>query len=113
MIETIPNRHPDRPIVCALTTPYSGACPVTGEPQAGSTITVRYAPAGRLIGLRAVAAWLEVQRDDAIDLETIVQRLAVAATQAVGVVVEVHGSFVLQGGITLCVSSSAPEKTNE
>jgi NADPH-dependent 7-cyano-7-deazaguanine reductase QueF len=102
-VKTIPNSNPTVQTTVTLITPYAGACPHSGEPQLGSTISIEYAPADRLLELHAVAEWIAPfsAGDEAIDLETVAQRCAVAAAQAVGVPVVVIASYILRNGVRL------------
>ena len=102
-MRTIPNSNPGVQTAVTLTTPYSRACPHSGEPQPGSTITVEYTPADRLLELHAVAEWLAPfsHGDEAMDLETVAQRCAVAAAEAVGVSVVVIASYILANDVRL------------
>jgi hypothetical protein len=111
MLETLPNRYPDIPARVRIQTPYSGACPVSGEPHAGSWIAVEYAPGAVILGFDAVAAHLPTYAIEATDVEAIVQMLARDCAEALGVGVEVSAYYILQGGIVLiCNSSIAPGK---
>lgn len=103
LLAVIPNRA--GPVRVALTTPCAGLCPVSGEPREGSTLTLRYQPAAVLIGLDAVALWLGTQTREALDLETLVQRLAHDAAAAAGMAVEAEGAFVLRDGISMTVTA--------
>jgi NADPH-dependent 7-cyano-7-deazaguanine reductase QueF len=87
-------------------TPYHAACPHSGEPQTGSTITVRYAPKDRLIELHAIAQYLAAFSvgDEAVDLETVAQRTARDAGAAVGVPVVVVARYLLRGGLEVVVT---------
>lgn len=100
-MRTIPNSHADIATYITLTTPYTGACPHSGEPQNGSTIAVRYAPKDRLLELHAVTEWLRPLSTgtEAMDLETVAQCVAVAARAALDVPVVVIASYVLRDGM--------------
>jgi len=58
-----------------------------------------------LIGLDAVALWLGTQTCEALDLETLVQRLARDAAVAAGVTIETEGAFLLRDGISITVTA--------
>lgn len=102
-MKTIANAHPGMSTVVELITPYAGGCPHSGEPQPGTTITVRYAPASLLLELHAVSEWLApfATGDEAIDLETLAQRLHAAAHEALGVPVEIITDYHLRNGMKL------------
>lgn len=106
-IETIPNRYPGLNTTVTLTTPFVAACPHSGEPQPGSTVSVTYQPKEKLIGLRAVKAYLDelARGDDPLDLETVVQLVAMACGEAVGPV-EVEAVYKLRDGLEMVCSAS-------
>lgn len=112
-METLRNRHPDIPIRVRIQTPYSGACPVSGEPQPGSWLAIEYTPAAVILGFDAVARHLPTYATEATDVEAVAQMLARDCAAALGVAVDVSAYYILRGGIVLtCNSSTAPEKTN-
>lgn len=109
MLDTIPNGHPDIPTLVRLTTPYSSACPASGEPQTGSTIAVIYRPMRRLIELHAVQAYLRrfSEGDEPIDLETVAQCTARDVAAVLGVPVVVSAHYLLRGGLEMrCICQS-------
>lgn len=107
-LNTIPNTHPELSTRVRLVTPYAGACPHSGEPQPGSTMTLIYTPAALLIELHAVEQYLaRFAEGDAIDLETVVQETARDAAAAVGVPVTVIGRFHLRRGLEMVVTCRA------
>lgn len=112
-METLPNRYPGIRARVRIQTPYSGACPVSGEPQPGSWIAIAYTPAAVILGFDAVAAHLPTYATAATDVEAVAQMLARDCAGALGVAVEVEAHYILRGGIVLtCNSSIAPEKTS-
>ncbi|HEU5088543.1 MAG TPA: hypothetical protein VFT99_13900 [Roseiflexaceae bacterium] len=102
---TLPNSHPDVATLVCLTTPCVALCPHSGEPQAGSTITVRYRPGAALIELHAVQTWLMEQAggSEALDLETLAQRCARWAAACAGVPVTVIARYRLRGDLEMTV----------
>jgi NADPH-dependent 7-cyano-7-deazaguanine reductase QueF len=108
-MNTIPNSNPGSDTTIELTTPCAALCPHSGEPQAGSTLTIRYRPAAVLLELHAPAQWLQAQAagDEPTDLETLAQKAAHDATAALGVAVEVEARYLLRGGLGMwvCVRS--------
>src|SRR5512147_22983 len=105
-METLPNRYPDIPICVRIQTPYSGACPVSGEPQPGSWVAVAYTPAAVILGFDAVARQLPTYASEATDVEAIAQMLARDCAAALGVAVAVEAHYILRGGIVLTCNSS-------
>jgi hypothetical protein len=78
-IKTIDNRKPQVSITVTLTTPIAAICPYSHEPQNGSYISITYQPQDKLIELHAVEEFIKElgQGTEAIDLETVVQLLAI------------------------------------
>lgn len=113
-MRTIPNSNPTVPTRITLTTPMHALCPHTGEPQRGSTLAIIYSPAAGLLELHTVEEWLQTQLTEALDVETLTQRAAQAASAAAGVPVSVIARYILRNGLELvceCQSlSTAPEK---
>ena len=105
MIATLPNANPNNRTTVRLRTPYSGACPHSGMPLAGSWIEVVYAPAAVIIELSAVAAHLPSYATAAIDVETVTQRLAQDCAAALGVSVSVNAYYVLRDDIEMWVTA--------
>lgn len=111
MLKTIANSAPRQLTAISLRTPAAALCPHSGEPQPGSTLTIRYTANEQLLDMRAVLVWLATLPHEAIDLETLVQRLATDAASALQTMVTVEGDFILRDGLGLrCTSSTAPEK---
>ncbi len=85
--------------------PLPRMCPVSGNPQPGSWIAVRYRPAGRALEVYALADYLERYiggwlRDGAHirDMEQTIATIAADCTAAVGVAVTVRARLVLDAG---------------
>lgn len=83
-----------------VTFPVSNWCPVSHEPQPGSTITLSYMPSDCLIDV-ADLAWLRPDADWPRDLEAVVAYLKAQAEAALGVPVSVAASFLLANGVVL------------
>lgn len=114
MIGTLPNRNPLIATRVRLRTPYSGACPVSGYPLAGSWIEIQYAPADCILELSTIAAHLPTYADEARDVETIIQMLAQDCAAALGVSVNIAAYYKLRDGIELwCQVSSFATATTE
>lgn len=109
MIATIPNAHPDIATTIRLTTPYSAACPHSGEPQAGSVVVVEYRAGALLLELHAVQQYLArfSEGDTPVDLETVVQEMARDCAAALGVRVTVEARYLLKNGLELRCSSTS------
>ncbi len=101
MLVTLPNRNPNISTDVRIKTPYSGACPHTGMPLAGSWIAVSYTPGAYILGLNSVALHLPSYATEAIDVETVAQMLARDCAEALGVHVTVEAYYLLREGIEL------------
>jgi|SRR5687767_9827898 len=101
-IETIENKKPNIKTTVTIFTPFSNACPHSGEPQVGSLITVTYSPKDRLIGLRAIDEYLKelAKGKEAMDLETVVQMVYMECKQ-IGIDSIVRGMYKLRGGLEM------------
>lgn len=106
MIATMPDLRPDVSSGAQThTLPLPPMCPVSGNPQPGSYVAVRYAPAGctlEVYDLEAhiqhfVGGWL---RDGAHirDMEQMIATLAADCAASVGVPVRVRARLVLDAG---------------
>jgi NADPH-dependent 7-cyano-7-deazaguanine reductase QueF len=106
VIGTIPNDHPGIHTRVRIVTPYSGGCPESGEPQAGSTIAVEYTPGTKLIELHAVQEYLKrfSEGDTPIDLETVAQETARDCAAALQVPVKAEARYLLRDGIEMVVT---------
>ena len=102
-IETIPNRYPNLDTTVTLTTPFVNACPHSGEPQPGSTVSVIYQPKGKLIELHGVEKYLAklAGGDEALDLETVAQLVAMAAWETLGESVKVEANYKLRDDLEM------------
>lgn len=103
---TLPNRNPKVHTWVRIQTPYSGACPVSGEPRPGSWIAVGYWAEAIILGLDSVAQHLSTYATEAIDVETVAQMLQWDCTIALGINVLVEAHYVLRDGIELDVTCS-------
>jgi len=101
-LNTIKNSHPEIKTVVTLTTPFVSACPHSGEPQPGSSISVAYQPDENLIELHSIEKYLKMlsEGDVALDLETVVQ-LVFIACQEIGISASVKGIYKLRNGLEM------------
>lgn len=106
-MKTLPNRNPDIDTTIRLRTPYSGACPHSGYPLPGSWLEVVYTPGTVILELSAIADHIPNYATEAIDVETVAQRLATAAAAALGVSVTVNAYYILRDGIELWATCRA------
>lgn len=111
VIETLENRHGNRPYRVELTDPeFTSICPLTGAPDFG-TITIRYVPAHRLLELRSLRDFLAGFRSREILQEEVVNVILDAVIESVAPrFVEVEGLFNIRGGIGARVLARAGEE---
>jgi len=106
LIATMPDLRPDVSSGAQVhTLPLPPMCPVSGNPQPGSYVAVRYTPRGRTLEVyaleahiaRFVGGWL---RDGAHirDMEQMIATLAADCAASVGVPVRVRARLVLDAG---------------
>ena len=101
-LEIMPNLRPDVALEQAHTVPLVGLCPVSGNPQAGSTVTVCYRPAAAFLEVYALRAYLTNyvggwMRGGAHirDMEQTIQTIAADCAGALGVAVTVKADLLL------------------
>ena len=71
LLESSPNRHPERPYVVCLAFPeFTSLCPVTGQPDFG-TIVVEYIPDGRCVESKSYKLYMFAFRNHQSFMETI------------------------------------------
>jgi NADPH-dependent 7-cyano-7-deazaguanine reductase QueF len=102
LLETIPNPHPDLPTHIRLINPFASLCPMSGEPQPGSTITISYTAGAILLETKALRRYLESFAGEnpygVRDLEEAVQVIARHAADTLKVPVRVTARYLLQVG---------------
>ncbi len=89
---------------------FTSVCPKTGLPDFG-TITIRYAPAKRVLELKALKEYLLAYRNLGIFYENVVNRIledVVKACRPVSAVVT--GEFNARGGIRSVVEAAYPRR---
>jgi NADPH-dependent 7-cyano-7-deazaguanine reductase QueF len=101
-LATIANPHPRLSTEVRLAFPLARLCPVSAEPQPGSTIAIAYSAGALLLETKALRAYLEAyahqEPPEVRDLEELAQVVAQHCAQALGVEVEVHTHYVLTHG---------------
>ena len=108
MIETLPNRFPERAYEVELGDPeFTSICPLTGGPDFG-TITIRYVPAEKLFELKSLRDYLTSFRARKIFQEEVVNEvLDQLVEDGAPRFVEVEGEFAARGGMTTRVVASS------
>lgn len=110
MIETLPNRFPERPYEVELSDPeFTSICPLTGAPDFG-VLTVRYVPGDRLLELKSLRDYLtgfrarEILQEEVVN--TVLEEIVASAQPRF---VEVEGAFNVRGGMAARVVARAGE----
>lgn len=103
MLETIPNVYPHLVMRVTLKYPLSRLCPVSGEPQPSSTITISYEAGARLLETKSLRYYLESFKASenahgVRDLEELVQVVAQACANALATQVIVQAHYELVSG---------------
>ena len=114
-LATIANLYPHLSTEVRLAFPLARLCPVSAEPQPGSTITIAYRAQALLLETKALRAYLEAyahqEPPEVRDLEELAQVVAQHCALALGVAVEVHAHYLLQhGAMDVRVRSSPLEE---
>lgn len=96
MIETMPSEG-----VAAVThvLPFAGLCPVSGNPQPGSRLVLRYVPAGRVLEVFSLLREVDGYRGgrgEVRTMEAMVSALTASCAQALGVPVSLRARVLLQ-----------------
>jgi NADPH-dependent 7-cyano-7-deazaguanine reductase QueF len=102
MLETIVNVHPRLDTDVRLTFPFERLCPVSAEPQPGSTISIAYRAGGWLLETKALRRYLASFAGENVygvrDLEEAAQVIAQQCANALGVRVRVSTAYLLAEG---------------
>ncbi|GAB4124400.1 MAG: hypothetical protein Fur005_34190 [Roseiflexaceae bacterium] len=105
LIETITNAYPHLAMTVDLLNPFERLCPISGEPQTGSTLRISYQAAALLLETRALRRYLASFAGEnphgVRDLEEAAQRIALDCANAVGVAVTVSADYRLAQGSML------------
>jgi NADPH-dependent 7-cyano-7-deazaguanine reductase QueF len=114
MLETIPNNYPQLTMRVSLTLPFARLCPISGEPQASSTITVRYEAGACLLETKALRHYLESFAGEneygVRDLEEAVQVIAQACADVLLVQVVARAHYELLVGSMDVEVTATPSK---
>jgi 7-cyano-7-deazaguanine reductase len=104
ILESFPNRHPNRDYVITLTHPeFTSLCPVTGQPDF-ATITVRYVPDTRCVEAKSFKLYMAAYRNHGSFMESTTNAVAddlVAVLAPRRLTVE--GVFNVRGGTAITV----------
>ncbi|MBI1881888.1 MAG: hypothetical protein HYR94_27250 [Chloroflexi bacterium] len=97
VIQTVDNQNPAIYMVQRHIVSIPALCPVTGNPQRGSTLTVTYIPGDKLLELYSLTEYVHsfIGHKTVRDIEHFAQTLAQCCADALGVSVCVRAYFVL------------------
>jgi NADPH-dependent 7-cyano-7-deazaguanine reductase QueF len=96
---TQPNEHPEIKLYEQHIVKLPACCPVSGNPQAGSTITISYTPAACFLEVYSLQKFVNSfvgGREGVRDMEGMVQVIAHETAKALGVTVKVRADLNLQ-----------------
>jgi len=86
------------------TLPLSPACPISGNPQAGSTVAITYTPADYLLEVESLRAYVDSYtggRGEIRSMEGMIQAIAQDAANVLGVSVEVVAALNIRPNQTM------------
>jgi 7-cyano-7-deazaguanine reductase len=111
VIETLPNRFPERAYeVEYVAKEFTSLCPMTGAPDFGS-IVIRYVPAAALFELKSLRDFLTGYRNRTILQEDVVNEvLDRLVADGAPRWIEIEGNFNARGGLTTRVVASAGDR---
>ena len=102
LLATIPNGYPALTTRVRLTYPFAQLCPISGEPQPGSTITISYNAGALLLETKALRQYLASFAGEnpygVRDLEQAAQVIAQACADLLGIRVDVSALYHLNIG---------------
>jgi NADPH-dependent 7-cyano-7-deazaguanine reductase QueF len=98
-LETIPNKYPQLTTRVSMTYPFAQLCPVSGEPQPSSTLTISYDAGACLLETKALRRYLDSFAGENIhdvrDLEEAAQVIAQACANTLDAPVVVRAHYEL------------------
>lgn len=100
-LSTQPNQHPEIKLYEQHIVPLPPCCPVSGNPQAGSTITISYTPAACFLEVYSLQKFVNSfvgGREGVRDMEGMIQTIARDCANLLGVPVKVRADLNLQPG---------------
>jgi NADPH-dependent 7-cyano-7-deazaguanine reductase QueF len=102
MIETIPNNYPQLTMRVSLSHTFARLCPISGEPQPSSTITISYEAGACLLETKALRRYLKSFAGEneygVRDLEEAVQVIAQSCADVLAVQVVARAYYELSIG---------------
>ena len=103
LLATIPNGYPALTMRVRLTYPFAQLCPISGEPQPGSTITISYNAGALLLETKALRQYLASFAGEnphgVRDLEEAAQVIAQQCADTLHTSVQVQAAYLLNIGM--------------
>lgn len=97
IIQTVDNQNPAMAMAQRHIVNVPALCPITGNPQRGSTLTITYLPNAKLLELYALTEYVQsfIGHKTVRDIEHFAQTLAQSCADVLNVPVCVRAHFVL------------------
>ena len=112
----MPNEVPGVPMTVENVLPLPRCCPVSGNPQTGSRLTLRYQPKDLVLEVYALRRYVDSYvggRAQIRSMEAMVQQIAADASAVLKVPVEVVAELVLEPHQNMIVRAQAAGKTEQ
>lgn len=103
---TQPNTRPDIPIWQSHTVVLPSCCPVSGNPQPGSALTLSYYARATFLEVYSLRKYVESYiggRGDVRDMEGMIQTIAADCAAVIGVPVLAWADIVIQRGDRMAI----------
>ncbi len=114
MLETILNNYPQLTMRVSLSHPFARLCPISGEPQPSSTITITYEAGACLLETKALRRYLDSfagENEYGIrDLEEAIQVIAQSCADVLVVQVIARAHYELSVGSMDVEVTATPSK---
>lgn len=111
MIGTQPNTNADIAVFQQHTIPLPKCCPVSGNPQPGSRIEIRYRAQKTFLEVYSLKKYIDTfvggHPDGVRDMEGMIQQIAADCCHVLHVYVRVDAHIVLQHGDTMRIIAKA------
>lgn len=99
MIDTQPNELPHVAMIVENVLDLPAACPVSGNPQPGSWIAIRYTPGACVLEVAALRAYVDSfvgGRGEVRSMEAMIQTIAADCAVSLGVSVKVVAELMIE-----------------
>lgn len=90
--------------------PLPSCCPVSGNPQPGSVVSISYRPHAAFIEVYSLRKYIDSYvggKDGVRDMEGMIQQIAADCAAVVGVAVTVRANIILQRGDKMRLTARA------